>query len=391
MTEAPVREALDSAVHRPTASLNGMKRPGAVVPLNDLKRGYDALADELQTAAARVLASGWYVQGPEHQAFEQEFAAYVGAEHCIGVANGTDALELALKALDPGPGSVVVTAANAGMYSSTAIRRAGLRPRYADVDPTTLLLTADTVDFVLDDDVSVVVVTHLYGRLADVAGIRDVLRDRGIALLEDCAQAAGAGAPGNRAGSLGDVAAFSFYPTKNLGAFGDGGAVTTSREDVAARARRLRMYGWTAKYEVGEDGGRNSRLDEMQAALLRVQLFHLDQWNESRRAVIARYVAAAEGTSVRVLPAEGPEHVAHLAVVVADDRDAARAALAAAGVQTDVHYPIPDHHQKPFVGDHADTSLPVTEERSGQIFSLPCFPELTADEIDRVCAALQGL
>jgi dTDP-4-amino-4,6-dideoxygalactose transaminase len=391
MTKALGREVHDIAIGRSVAPLNDTKRSAPTVPLNDLQRGYDVLAPQLQEAAARVLASGWYVHGPEHQAFEKEFAEYLCAAHCVGVANGTDALEIALKALDPAPGSVVVTAANAGMYSSTAIRRAGLQPRYADVDPATLLLTAGTVDSVLDDDVSVVVVTHLYGRLADVAGIREVLRDRGIALLEDCAQAAGAGSPGSRAGSLGDVAAFSFYPTKNLGAFGDGGAVTTSRGDVAARARRLRMYGWTAKYEVGEDGGRNSRLDELQAALLRVQLSHLDEWNETRRAVIARYVAAAEGTSVRVLPAEGPDHVAHLAVVVADDRDVARATLTAAGIQTDVHYPIPDHQQKPFVADYAATSLPVTEQRSGQVFSLPCFPELTAAEIDRVCAALRGL
>jgi dTDP-4-amino-4,6-dideoxygalactose transaminase len=391
MTKALGREVLNPAIHRPATPLNDTKRSRPTVPLNDLKRGYDGLAEELQAAAARVLSSGWYVQGPEHKAFEKEFAEYVGAAHCVGVANGTDALEIALKALDPAPGSVVVTAANAGMYSSTAIRRAGLRPRYADVAPDTLLLTAEDVESVLDDDVSVVVVTHLYGRLADVDGIRTVLRDRGIALLEDCAQAAGAGAPGNRAGSLGDVAAFSFYPTKNLGAFGDGGAVTTSREDVADRARRLRMYGWTAKYEVGEDGGRNSRLDEMQAALLRVQLSHLDEWNETRRSIIARYAAAADGTRVRVLPAEGAGHVAHLAVVVADDRDAVREALTAAGIQTDVHYPIPDHQQKPFVAEHADTSLPVTEERSGQIFSLPCFPELGSDEIDRVCAALREL
>jgi dTDP-4-amino-4,6-dideoxygalactose transaminase len=359
--------------------------------MNDLQRGYDALADDLQEAAVRVLQSGWYVHGPEHAAFEREFAEYVGAAHCVGVANGTDALEIALKALAPAPGSVVVTAANAGMYSSTAIRRAGLQPRYADVDPDTLLLTADSVAAVLDDKVSVVIVTHLYGRLADVTGIREVLRDRGIALLEDCAQAAGAGVPGHRAGGLGDVAAFSFYPTKNLGALGDGGAVTAQREDIADRARRLRMYGWSAKYDVGEDGGRNSRLDEVQAALLRVRLPHLDGWNATRREIIARYVAAAEGTSVRVLPATGTDHVAHLAVAVTDDRDAVRAALTRAGIQTDVHYPIPDHQQKPFVADLAATSLPVTEERSNQVFTLPCFPELTAGEIDRVCAALKGL
>jgi dTDP-3-amino-2,3,6-trideoxy-4-keto-D-glucose/dTDP-3-amino-3,4,6-trideoxy-alpha-D-glucose/dTDP-2,6-dideoxy-D-kanosamine transaminase len=361
------------------------------VPLNDLKRGYDVLAGPLREAAIRVLDSGWYVHGPEHQAFESEFGEFLGGVHCVGVANGTDALEISLRALEPAPGSVVVTAANAGMYSSTAIRRAGLRPRYADVDPETLLLTRGTVVAVLDDDVSAVVVTHLYGRLADVTGIREACRRGGVPVLEDCAQAVGAGGHGRRAGSLGDVAAFSFYPTKNLGALGDGGAVASNRADVADRARRLRQYGWDAKYEVGIDGGRNSRLDELQAALLRVRLAHVDSWNAARRAVIGRYAAAAAGTSLQVLPAVGAGHAAHLAVVVAEDRDAARAALLDAGVQTDVHYPVPDHQQKPFAADYAYARLPVTEESSGHIFSLPCFPELTTDEIDHVCAVLRIL
>ena len=391
MTQALGRDVTTEGGRRSAVAPNGLKQPLAKVPLNDLQRGFGTLAEELQAAAARVLASGWYVQGPEHQAFEREFADYVGVAHCIGVANGTNALEIALKALAPEPGSVVVTAANAGMYSATALRRAGLQPRYADVDPDTLLLTPESVAAVLDDDVSIVIVTHLYGRVADVAGIREVLRARGIALLEDCAQAAGAGPAGHRAGSLGDVAAFSFYPTKNLGACGDGGAVTSGREDVADRARRLRQYGWAAKYEVGEDGGRNSRLDELQAALLRVRLPHLDGWNEARRQIIARYVAASAGTGVRVLPAVGADHVSHLAVAVTEDRDAARAALADAGIQTDVHYPIPDTQQKPFVTDFASVSLPITEKRAGQIFSLPCFPELTDAEIERVCTALRGL
>lgn len=363
----------------------------STVPLNDLKRGYESLAEELQEAAARVLRSGWYVHGPEHQAFEREFGAYLGGVECIGVANGTDALEISLKSLRPPAGSMVLTAANAGMYSSTAIRRAGLVPRYADIDPDTLLITPDSVASALHADVSVVIVTHLYGRLADVTGIRDVLRDRGIAVLEDCAQAAGAGDPGNRAGSLGDVAAFSFYPTKNLGALGDGGAVTTRRADVAEQARRLRQYGWEAKYEVGQDGGRNSRLDELQAAFLRVRLAELDGWNERRRAVIARYAEAADGERVRVLPVTGADHVAHLAVVVTQDRDAVAAAMRDANIQTDVHYPLPDHQQKPFVADYAGLSLPVTEEMAGRILTLPCFPELGTHEIERVCAVLRGL
>ena len=391
MTKALERDFSATGVRALPTPRGSELRPRTRVPLNDLKRGYEILAPELQLAAARVLSGGWYVHGPEHEAFEREFAAYVGAGHCIGVANGTDALEIAVKALAPEPGSVVVTAANAGMYASTAVRRAGLQVRYADVDADTLLLTPESIEAVLDDRVSVVIVTHLYGRLADVAGIREALEGRGIALVEDCAQAAGAGAPGGRAGSLADVAAFSFYPTKNLGALGDGGAVTTVRQDVAERARRIRTYGWSAKYEVGDAGGQNSRLDELQAALLRVRLPHLDGWNAARRAIIDRYARAARGTSVRVLPAEGLDHVGHLAIAVSENREAARAVLAAVNVQTDVHYPIADHRQEPFADQYADVTLPVTEQLAGQIFTLPCFPELTDDEIERVCAALRGL
>ncbi|RZU33075.1 DegT/DnrJ/EryC1/StrS family aminotransferase [Blastococcus saxobsidens] len=375
----------------PEQKADAVASSSPAVPLNDLKRGYEALAEELEAAATRVLRNGWYVHGPEHQAFEREFGEYLGGVECIGVGNGTDALEISLKSLLPSPGSVVVTAANAGMYSSTAIRRAGLIPRYADVDPETLLLTPESVEAVLGDDVSVVVVTHLYGRLADVAGIRAVARARGVAVLEDCAQAAGAGEPGRRAGGLGDVAAFSFYPTKNLGALGDGGAITTRRPDVAEQARRLRQYGWEAKYRVGQDGGRNSRLDELQAAFLRVRLPHLDDWNQRRREVIARYVEAADGVRVRVLPASGADHVGHLAVLVAQDRAAVRAALDAAGIQSDVHYPVPDHQQAPFVDHFASVSLPVTEEMAGRILTLPCFPELGKDEVDRVCTVLRDL
>ncbi len=362
------------------------------IQLNDLGRGYAAQAEALLGAARRVLDSGWYVHGAEHAAFEKEFSEFVGAGvACVGVANGTDALEICLRALDPAPGSVVVTAANAGMYGSTAIRRAGLRPRYADVDPDTLLLTAESVETVMDDAVSVVLVTHLYGRLADVPAIHGVCTPRGVAVVEDCAQAVGASALGSRAGSLGDAAAFSFYPTKNLGALGDAGAVTSVHAEVADRARRLRQYGWDTKYTVGLDGGCNSRLDELQAAFLRVRLPHVERWNAARRAVIARYVDAADGTAVRVLPAVGDGHVAHLAVAVAEDRDAVRAALRDAGVSTDVHYPVPDHRQKPFAADYADVQLPVTEQLSARIFSLPCFPELAEEEIDEVCSVLATL
>jgi aminotransferase EvaB len=366
-------------------------RPDVAVPLNDLRRGYDALARELHAAADRVLRSGWYVHGPEHAAFEEDFADYLGGgASCVGVGNGTDALEIALRALDLPAGSQVVTAANAGMYASTAIRRAGLQPRYADVDPGTLLLSPDDVARLLDADVSAVIVTHLYGRMADVEGVVALCRSRGIAVLEDCAQAVGCRRAGAMAGTVGDVAAFSFYPTKNLGALGDGGAVVSGRTDVVSRARQLRQYGWRQKY-AGLDGGRNSRLDELQAAFLRVRLPHVDTWNASRREVIERYVDAAGSGSVRVLPAAGAEHVAHLAVAVADDRERVRGRLAEAGIGTDVHYPVPDHRQAPFGAELGDVHLPVTERTAERVLTLPCFPELTDTEVTRVCDVLTTL
>jgi aminotransferase EvaB len=362
-----------------------------VIPMNDLRRGYDAMAAELGSAVTRVLESGWYVHGPEHAAFEAEFAAFVGTADCVGVGNGTQALELAVRAVQKRPHSVVVTAANAGMYSTTAIRRAGRQARYADVDPSTLLLTADTISAVLDDDVSAVIVTHLYGRLADIGPILDLCRRQNIALIEDCAQAVGASSAHGNAGSFGDAAAFSFYPTKNLGALGDAGAVTTSRDDVARELRALRQYGWTAKYSVQLDGGGNSRLDELQAAVLRTRLPHVQAGNATRRAIIGRYAQACAGTPVAVLGAPGPSHAGHLAVARAEDRAHIRTQLLAAGVQTDVHYPIPDHRQPLLAEACATTSLPVTERVTDEIFSLPCFPELTDDEVTRVCTALASL
>jgi dTDP-4-amino-4,6-dideoxygalactose transaminase len=331
------------------------------------------------------------VHGPEHHAFEREFADFLGGGTCIGVGNGTDALELALRGVTDMTGSFVVTAANAGGYAATAVRRAGLRVRYADVDETTMLLTADTVEAVLDDQVSVVIVTHLYGRLAEMDAIVELCRARGVAVLEDCAQAVGAEMSGRNAGTFGDVAAFSFYPTKNLGALGDAGAVVSSRTDVVDRVRRLRQYGWESKYEVHEDGGRNSRLDEVHAAVLRVRLRHVREWNAVRRRVIERYASASTEEHVHVLPASGPEHAAHLAVAVSNDRDRVRASLTAAGVQTDIHYPVPDHRQPAFAGEFAGVHLPVTEAASRRVFSLPCFPELTDDEIERVCDVLGRL
>jgi dTDP-4-amino-4,6-dideoxygalactose transaminase len=364
------------------------------VPLNDLGRAFAALEGPLRSAVDEVLSSGWYVLGPQHDAFEQEFAAAVGAAHCVGVGNGTDALELALLAVGCRPGDEVVTAANAGMYTATAALKAGLVPRFADVDPTSLLLTAETVAPALTARTRAVVVTHLYGRLADMAPLRDLCRAAGVALVEDCAQAAGARNEEGPAGSLGDVAAFSFFPTKNLGALGDGGAVVTNDDERAALVRRLRQYGWSSKYTVTEPRGRNSRLDELQAAVLRVKLPHLADWNARRRAIVSRYAEILGNGRRRMVhgdAAESPAYVGHLAVMTTPERDADRALFTEAGIRTDVHYPVPDHQQPVMAGATAGLRLPVTEAAAAEILTLPCFAEMTETEIERVCDVLHKL
>lgn len=364
------------------------------VLLNDLGRGFDALEVDLRRAVDDVLSSGWYVLGPQHDAFEQEFAAAVGVEHCVGVGNGTDALELAMLGVGCTPGDEVVTAANAGMYTSTAALKAGLVPRFADVDPGTLLLTAETVEAALTSRTRAVVVTHLYGRMADLGPLLEVTRAAGVALVEDCAQAAGAVSDLGAAGSVGDIAAYSFFPTKNLGALGDGGAVATGDPDRAALVRRLRQYGWSSKYTATEPLGRNSRLDEIQAAVLRVKLPHLAGWNAHRRDVVAQYTAALAAGDRRMVHGDAtgsPAYIGHLAVMQSPTRDADRKAMAAAGIRTDVHYPVPDHRQPVLLPTSADVSLPVTELVTEQILTLPCFPEMTQTEIGRVCDVLGKL
>jgi len=359
------------------------------IPLNDLGRCVEQLRSEIDERVAEVLDSAWFVLGPQGRAFEAELTAYLGVP-VLGVGNGTDALELAMRSTVTGRRRQVLCAANAGGYAATAARVAGLHPVYADVDPDTHVLTPETIEPRLTDEVGAVVVTHLYGRAAGVPEIVQLCRPRGIAVIEDCAQALGARTAGGAVGALGDVATFSFYPTKNLGALGDGGAVASGNAELLEQVRALRQYGWSQKYHVVTGPARNSRLDELQAGLLRVGLGHLDAWNEQRRAILSRYAAAA-GEAVTVLPAVGESHVAHLGVIVCRDRDAARAALTQAGVGTDIHYPVPDHHQPAWAGDYPGLTLPVTERLAEQVLSVPLFPQLTEDEIQQVCAALGAL
>ncbi len=337
-----------------------------------------------------VIDSQRYVLGTQVLAFEAAFAAYVGVRYAIGVANGTDALEIALRSLGVKPGEGVVTVANAGFYGSTAIRAIGAQPLYVDVDEYTLNLSPSALAQVLSTKpVKAVIATHLYGQLADMAAITDLCRAAGVALIEDCAQAHGARRAGRLAGAWGDVACFSFYPTKNLGALGDGGAVVTDNAELANRVRALRQYGWGNKYEVVCDGGRNSRLDELQAAVLSAKLPLLDTVNAQRRAIGARYSAALADLPLRAHPVFGDDHVAHLYVVRSAQRQQLRDHLDARGIASDVHYPIADHRQPVHLGAYAGEHLPVTEAACQQALTLPCFPGMTDAQVEQVIFAVR--
>jgi aminotransferase EvaB len=358
------------------------------VPLNDLRRRSRALGTRLEAALQRVASSGWYLHGPEVAGFEEEFSDFIGVSNCVAVASGTDALQLSLLAAGCEPGDEIVTAANAGGYTTTAALAAGLQPRYADVSAASLCLTAASVTAALTNRTRAVVVTHLYGQLADVEAIVAVCRERSIRVIEDCAQATGATRGGQRAGAFGDAAVFSFYPTKNLGAVGDAGAVLTDDPEIAASVRQLAEYGWADKYRVAVPRGRNSRMDELQAAALRVGLPLLDGWNDRRRAIVEEYAAAAR--SGCFFATSGPDYVGHLAVLLADDRDALAARFELAGVATAIHYPIPDHQQPAWREAHRDVTLPVTEDAVGQILTVPCFPELEDHEVETVTEVLHA-
>jgi dTDP-3-amino-2,3,6-trideoxy-4-keto-D-glucose/dTDP-3-amino-3,4,6-trideoxy-alpha-D-glucose/dTDP-2,6-dideoxy-D-kanosamine transaminase len=364
----------------------GGKPSTTMIPLNDLRRQCDALGVELRAAMERVLASGWYVLGAEVTQFETEFAAYCGAAYCVGVANGTDALEIALRALGCGPTDEVVTVANAGAYATTAILAIGAHPVLADVDPHDMTISPDSLERCLGPKTRVVIATHLYGRLAKMDTISGVVKHRNIPIVEDCAQAHGALRGGHRAGTFGAISCFSFYPTKNLGALGDGGAVLTNDADLAKAARELRQYGWHGKYRAVRSGGRNSRLDEMQAAVLRVKLPRLDGWNSRRREIAERYLQALAVPRSSTL---GLDHVAHLCVLRTKQRAAMQQHLLAAGIMTDVHYPIPDHRQTSFRGIFpTDLSLPETEAAAEQVLTVPCFPEMTEKEVIHIADSL---
>lgn len=358
------------------------------VPFADLSRAAASEREELGEAFARVLASGWFVLGPSVSAFEEAFARASGSRHGVGVASGTDALTLALAALGVGAGDEVVTVSMTCAPTATGILRAGATPVFVDVEDETLTMDPGAVEAALTPRTRAIVPVHLYGRPAAMEAIAALARDRGLRLVEDCAQAHGALRDGKPVGTFGDAAAWSFYPTKNLGALGDGGMVTTGDEAVAARLRRLRMYGYETRNDAAEPG-LNSRLDEVQAALLLRRLPRLDAGNRRRAELAARYDAGLAG-SVRVPPpSRGDRPCHHLYVVRSADRDGLKRRLRDAGIGTDVHYPRAVHEQEAFARLPRGP-LPVTERAVREVLSLPLYPELTDEEAGRVIEAVRA-
>jgi len=340
-------------------------------------------------AVKKVLDRHWYVLGEEVTGFESEFADYVGVGYCVSMANGTDAIEIALRSVGVESGDLVVTVANAGFYSSTAIHAVGATPLYVDINPSCMTMSVDALAEALKFKPKCVIVTHLYGQMANIKELLALAHAAGVMLIEDCAQSHGAKTDGHQAGSWGDAACFSFYPTKNLGAMGDGGAVVTNNDELAARLKTLRQYGWSSKYHVGHAGGKNSRLDEMQAAILRIKLPLLDSWNASRRDIAFRYNEAFANLGFDALPSVDDSFAAHLYVARIQNRDAFREFLKSEGVATDVHYPVPDHWQAAYTQPRVAGSMEVTDSSCKNLVTLPCFPGMADEAVDTVIAAVK--
>jgi aminotransferase EvaB len=369
------------------------------VPFNDLARTPVHLQDKITEKVRDVIVSGEYILGSEVRKFEDELASYVGCVGSVGVATGTDAITLSLLASGVSPGDVVVTMANAGAYTTVAAASIGAEPIFVDVSPDSFQMTIDQLRNAIDSSVAsgvmpkAVVVTHLFGQLnPEINGIAEFCKQRGITLIEDCAQAIGATNGTQKAGGVGDLGTFSFFPTKNLGANGDGGAVTSNDPKLLERVKQLRQYGWGSKYSIEVPFGRNSRLDEIQAAILRVKLPFLSQWNTTRREIFRRYKSSAS-QKVRFYSEVDLSFVAHLCPITVEGygQDQLLDFFSKRGISASVHFPIPDHNQGIDLKFRNLISLPVTEFACSNLVTIPIFPEMTENEIESVCQALSEL
>jgi dTDP-4-amino-4,6-dideoxygalactose transaminase len=360
------------------------------IPLVDLSWQHREIAEEVRAGFERVMAGSAYVLGPDVAAFEAEYAAWCGVTDCVGVASGTDALELAMRALGIGPGDEVVVPANSFVASALAVVRAGAEPVLVDCDPECHLVEADAAAARIGDRTRALMAVDLFGQIPDMEGLEKRAAEAGVRLVEDAAQSHGATQRGRTAGSFGDVAATSFYPGKNLGAYGDAGAVTTRHPEIAARVRRLRSYGSEVKYHHPEPGF-NSRLDTLQAVVLRAKLARLPAWNALRRDAAARYHALLADLPGIALPVvrTGNEPVWHVYAVRVARRDRVLSALHAAGIGAGVHYPVPIHLQGAFASlGHREGDFPNAERAAREMISLPIFPGIAVEQQERVAEAL---
>ena len=360
-----------------------------LLALSDPARFARSLRAELFAVVDRMMANGQLVLGQSVESFEESFATFIGVKHCVGVASGTDAIEIALRALGC-EGKEVLLVANAAGYGTISCLAIGAIPVYCDVDPKTLLISVESISERVSNKTAAVIVTHLFGTAVDCALVDAAVMaklGKSIPIIEDCAQAHGAKVGNSRAGAQGTIGCFSFYPTKNLGALGDGGAIVTNDAALAERVKHLRQYGWTARYLQALPGGRNSRLDELQAGFLSVFLPSLDERNAKRRQIVKQYLEGG-ATFVHEAFVNSERNVAHLAVCVVKDRNRFVENMASENIATGVHYPYLDT-EFPTTQHLPSFSLPVTEAAKGRIVTLPCFPEMTTSEIETVCQAIK--
>jgi len=363
------------------------------VPFLSLFPAYDELRDELDAAYRRVMGSGWYILGEEVEAFEEEFSAYLGAKHCIGVGNGLEALHLVIRGYDIGPGDEVIVPANTYIATWLAVSYAGALPVPVEPDPATYNIAPARIEAAITSRTKAILPVHLYGQAADMDPIMAIAQKYHLKVVEDCAQAQGACYRGRKAGVLGDAAGFSFYPGKNLGAYGDAGAVVTNDDALARRVRSLRNYGSQKKY-YNDEKGFNSRLDPLQAAFLRVKLGHLDEWNQRRQTIAHRYLERLQSVHGLVLPyvPSWADPIWHIFVIRHARRDDLQKHLSRNGIGTLIHYPVPPHLSTAYHELGLRTgAFPITEELANTVLSLPIGPHLRMDSVDEVIEAIKTL
>jgi len=361
-----------------------------IIPFVDLKREYSEIKDEINEAVQKVMNKQWFILGEEVEKLEEEFSNYIGTKFGVAVNSGSDALYLAIKALGIGSGDEVITVSHTFVSTVDAIVRNGATPVFVDIDPETYTMDVTQIEDKITEKTKAIIPVHLYGYPADMDSINTITKKYNLFVIEDACQAHGSEYKGKKVGSIGDIACFSFYPTKNCGAYGDGGMIVTNNEEIAKKLSMLRNYGQSQKYYY-DFVGINSRLDEIQAAVLRVKLKHLDEWNERRRSIAKLYNELLKDSNV-ILPIEKnyTKHVYHLYVIRSKNRDELQQYLLEKGIQTQIHYPLPVHKQKAYLDLGFDVSLPITEKVCNEILSLPMYTWLHEEEILKVVEEIKA-